>query len=218
MLALSQHKHKKHLIRLGIIAIIIASISLQVWHYRQHRVTAATHEPSLSFHAPKSEQKVTMTQAARATEKPMQAPASTPCSSNTLAKNIIIDITDRHLWACEKTSSVHDAPVVTGMENLAADLTPTGTYQIYGKQTNIYLKGSDSTGSWNDYVSYWMPFLHNQYGSYGFHAATWRADSDFGAIDPWSDKGSHGCVELPLATAKWLYNWAAIGTTVTIKM
>jgi lipoprotein-anchoring transpeptidase ErfK/SrfK len=62
-----------------------------------------------------------------------------------------------------------------------------------------------------------MPFLENQYGSYGFHDATWRSASDFGNISPDSSDASHGCVELPLATAKWLYSWAAIGTTVTIK-
>jgi lipoprotein-anchoring transpeptidase ErfK/SrfK len=102
------------------------------------------------------------------------------------------------------------------MENLPADLTPTGTYHIYAKQTDTTLTGSDSTGSWNDYVYYWMPFLDNQYGTYGFHDATWRPANAFGNVDPYSSKGSHGCVELPLATSKWLYNWSAVGTTVTI--
>jgi lipoprotein-anchoring transpeptidase ErfK/SrfK len=140
-----------------------------------------------------------------------------PCAANTLAKLIIVSISSRHLWACESSSQVYDSPVVTGMENLAADLTPTGTYHIYSKQTNLDLVGSDSTGSWNDHVSYWMPFLNNKYGTYGFHDATWRPDSDFGNIDPYSDKGSHGCVELPLATAGWLYNWAPVNTTLTIE-
>jgi lipoprotein-anchoring transpeptidase ErfK/SrfK len=103
------------------------------------------------------------------------------------------------------------------MENLPADLTPVGTYHIYAKEINLYLKGSDSTGSWNDYVNYWMPWLDNQYGQYGFHDATWRPDSAFGNISPYSSDASHGCVELPLATAKWLYNWAQIGTTVTVE-
>ena len=120
------------------------------------------------------------------------------------------------MWACNGSTQVYDSAVVTGMEQLPADLTPTGTYHIYAKETNLYLKGSDSTGSWNDYVYYWMPFLDNQYGAYGFHDATWRAPGDFGNIDPNSSKASHGCVELPLDTAKWLYNWAQIGTTVTV--
>jgi len=143
-------------------------------------------------------------------------PANTPCASNTAGKLIIVSISARHLWACTGTAQQYSSAVVTGQENLAADLTPTGTYQIYGKQTNLSLKGSDRTGSWNDYVYYWMPFLHNQYGTYGFHDATWRNANDFGNIDPYSSQGSHGCIELPLATAKWIYSWAENGTTVNI--
>lgn len=140
-----------------------------------------------------------------------------PCGGNVLSKFILISISQRHLWACQAQTVAYDSPVVTGMQNLAADLTPTGTYHIYSKQTNVTLTGSDSTGSWDDPVSYWMPFLYNRYGTYGFHDATWRPDSAFGNIDPYSSDGSHGCVELPLATAKWLYDWSYIGTTVTIE-
>ena len=139
------------------------------------------------------------------------------CASNQDAQNVIVSITARHLWACNGTTQAYDSAVVTGMENLPADLTPTGTYHIYSKQTDLYLDGSDSTGSWHDYVYYWMPFLSNQYGVYGFHDATWRQPNDFGNISPYSSNASHGCVELPLATAKWLYNWAAVGTTVTVQ-
>jgi lipoprotein-anchoring transpeptidase ErfK/SrfK len=143
--------------------------------------------------------------------------AQGPCGDNTLSRFILVSISQRHLWACQAGTPVYDSPVITGMQNLAADLTPTGTYRIYSMQTDVTLTGSDTTGSWNDPVSYWMPFLYNQYGTYGFHDATWRPDSAFGNVDPYSSDGSHGCVELPLATAKWLYDWSYVGTTVTIK-
>lgn len=139
------------------------------------------------------------------------------CAGNSLANFVLVSISQRHMWACSGSTQVYDSYVVTGMENLPADLTPTGTYTIYAKQTNLYLNGSDSTGSWHDYVYYWMPFLSNQYGVYGFHDATWRSSNAFGNISPYSSNASHGCVEMPLATAKWLFNWAPIGTTVTIK-
>ena len=141
---------------------------------------------------------------------------TTICSPNSLNQFIIVSISQRHMWACSTYNQVYDSPVVTGMENLPADLTPTGTYKIASKQTGLFLNGSDSTGSWHEFVNYWMPFLTNQYGVYGFHDATWRSDSDFGNIDPSSSNASHGCVELPLATAKWLYGWAARGTSVNI--
>ncbi|HVX24636.1 MAG TPA: L,D-transpeptidase [Candidatus Saccharimonadales bacterium] len=148
---------------------------------------------------------------------PISKPAVNHCAKNTRSKLALIDISQRHLWACEHGQTVYDSPVITGMAFLAADLTPTGTYKVYAKETDQTLTGSDSTGSWNDYVYYWMPFLENQYGIYGFHDATWRDDSAFGHVSPNSKNASHGCVELPLATAKWLYAWAKVGTTVKIQ-
>ncbi|HVV26213.1 MAG TPA: L,D-transpeptidase [Candidatus Saccharimonadales bacterium] len=139
------------------------------------------------------------------------------CNGNSLDKQIIVSISARHLWACDYHKVVYNTPVVTGMEFLAADLTPPGTYKIYAKQTNVTLTGQDSTGKWSDPVYYWMPFLTNQYGAYGFHDATWRPNNAFGNIDPNSKDASHGCVELPLSASKWLYNWAQVGTQVTIK-
>lgn len=195
-----QEKRKKHRIRSGFFALVLVSVlGVYAWHTLHNTHTVAA---SPSTHA---------TPTASSAKKP-----ATPCANNTADKLIIVSISGRHLWACAGSSQQYDSAVVTGQENLAADLTPIGTYQIYGKQTNLYLTGSDSTGSWNDYVYYWMPFLHNQYGTYGFHDATWRNNTEFGNIDPYSSQGSHGCVELPLATAKWIYNWAQNGTTVSI--
>jgi lipoprotein-anchoring transpeptidase ErfK/SrfK len=145
------------------------------------------------------------------------AAAVNPCAGNSLSQLILVSISARHLYACQGSIKVYDSPVVTGISYLAADLTPTGTYHIYAKETDQVLKGCDTTGCWDDNVSYWMPFLDNQYGEYGFHDATWRAPGDFGNINPDSADASHGCVECPLATAKWLYGWAQVGTAVTIE-
>jgi len=140
----------------------------------------------------------------------------TPCGTIT-DKTIVVSIKRRHMWACQDGASAYDSAVVTGDMNNAENLTPTGSYKIYAKQTNTTLRGSDTKGTWDVHVNYWMPFLHNQYGTYGFHDATWRDNDEFGNVDPYSSATSHGCVELPLATGKWLYDWAAIGTTVTVQ-
>jgi len=141
----------------------------------------------------------------------------TECSGNQLNQAVVVSIGQRHLWACEAGKIVYDTPVVTGIDYLAADKTPTGTFHITAKQTDQTLTGTDTTGSWSDPVKYWMPFLTNKYGAYGFHDATWRDNSAFGNISPNSADASHGCVELPLSASAWLYNWAQVGTTVTIK-
>lgn len=144
-------------------------------------------------------------------------PAENKCANNTEDKLLLISVSKRHMWACEGTKTVYNSPVITGMEKHASTLTPVGTYHIYGKTTDTTLTGTDETGSWSDPVQFWMPFLDNQYGTYGFHDATWRPDHEFGNIDPNSEDASHGCVELPLATAKWVYEWAPVGTTVTVE-
>ncbi len=160
-----------------------------------------------------------------------QAPITTPvaaavaqpaksadrCAGNSLDKLILVSVSQRHLWACEGSKTVRQSAIITGMLAHASTLTPPGTYKIYGKVTDTTLSGSDETGSWNDSVYYWMPFLNNQYGTYGFHDATWRADSAFGKVDPNSADASHGCIELPLGASKWLYNWSAVGTTLIIE-
>lgn len=151
------------------------------------------------------------TQATAVAEGPQQ------CKDNTESKHVIVSVGERHMWACEQAKVVYNSPVITGMEFLPADLTPRGTFKVYAKQTNVTLTGQDSTGKWSDPVYYWMPFLDNQYGTYGFHDATWRANTDFGNIDPNSKDASHGCVELPLGASKWLYTWAPVGTSVTVK-
>ncbi len=139
------------------------------------------------------------------------------CDGNELDKLVKISIEKRRLWACEKSVSVHSVSVITGLKNHPETETPHGTYKIYGKMTNTTLSGNDSRGAWKYPVYYWMPFLDNQYGTYGFHDATWRAISEFGSISPDSEKASHGCIELPLASSKWLYDWAPVGTTVKVE-
>jgi lipoprotein-anchoring transpeptidase ErfK/SrfK len=153
------------------------------------------------------------------------APAVAPvakinrCEGNTLDKLIKVDISEQHLWGCEQGKIVHDAPVITGNENLDSTHTPRGEYKVYGKAANTTLTGSDEMGSWRMPVYFWMPFLDNQHGTYGFHDATWRPTSEFGKINPKTqgDKASHGCVELTKEDGTWLYGWAGVGTVLRVE-
>jgi hypothetical protein len=148
---------------------------------------------------------------------PAVTSAASPCRGNKLPKLIKASVSQRKEWACEGAKLVHTNAIITGLRGHPETETPVGTYKIYAKQTDTTLTGSDSRGSWRDPISYWMPFLDNQYGTYGFHDATWRNNSEFGKVSPDSDKASHGCLELPLNDAKWLYNWAEVGTVVTVE-
>lgn len=139
------------------------------------------------------------------------------CLTNKADQEVVVSISARHMWACAGKVQKYDSAVVTGYSGYAETVTPKGTYTIANKETDQRLKGSDRLGSWDVHVDYWLPFLYNQYGWYGFHDATWRDSSEFGAVSPSSKKASHGCVELPHAAMKWLYGWADTSTAVTVK-
>ncbi|MBV7432574.1 L,D-transpeptidase, partial [Dermabacteraceae bacterium TAE3-ERU5] len=51
-------------------------------------------------------------------------------------------------------------------------------------------------------VAYW-------HRGYAFPGAPWR-----GCLGYSGEQGSHGCVNLPVSEAKWIYDWAPIGTPV----
>lgn len=122
-------------------------------------------------------------------------------------KHILVSIDQQHLWAYDGPTQVYSSPAITGASALD-EATPTGTWTIYAKVTNTFLRGP----TWDDFVQYWMPF----FGAYGLHDASWRDPSQFGT-STYPEQGSHGCVELPVATAAWLFNWASVGTSVTVE-
>jgi hypothetical protein len=191
----------RNALRLAAILVLVGGIVITFRSLSSHQAASSGGSSS----------NVVPSQAAATAEGPKE------CNANDDAKHVFVSISERHLWACEYHKVAYNTPVITGMEFLPADLTPTGTYKVYDKQTNVTLTGSDTTGNWSDPVDYWMPFLQNQYGTYGFHDATWRPNNAFGKVDPNSKDASHGCVELPLSASKWLYGWTPVGTQVTIR-
>ena len=76
-------------------------------------------------------------------------------------------------------------------------------YPMTYKQRNATLKGEN----YSTPVSYWMPFN----GGIGLHDAYWR--SSFGGTI-YKTNGSHGCINLPPAVAKTIYENISAGTAV----
>ena len=125
---------------------------------------------------------------------------------------IDVDITKQHVVYFEKGKKKFETDCVTGCW-AAGHNTPTGVYDIKSKGRNITLKSGGKKkdpGYYESFVSYWMPFLGN---NYGLHDANWR--SNFGG-DIYKYSGSHGCVNLPPAKAGELYNMISVGTIVII--
>lgn len=116
---------------------------------------------------------------------------------------IKVSISKQKLWYYKNGRLKYTSKIVTGTRRKHD--TPKGTFTIQNKARKVYLVGED----YRSYVNYWMPFS----GPYGLHDATWRG-SFGGSIYKYN--GSHGCVNLPYKTAKYLYNHAGVGTVVKI--
>lgn len=87
-----------------------------------------------------------------------------------------------------------------------APATPSlvGTYFIQRKYAADRMRGRNADGTTYDTPDVpWVSYFH---GGYALHGAPWRSTFGYAA--------SHGCINLPVSTAKWVYDWAPIGTAV----
>jgi lipoprotein-anchoring transpeptidase ErfK/SrfK len=124
------------------------------------------------------------------------------------AKYIEVSLSSQHLWAYQDGQVVYSSPLTSGATG-AGFPTATGLFSIYYKTTNTHLDGRPFGYNYNVFVQFWMPF----HADYGLHDASWR--SSFGGQDYYYG-GSHGCVNLPYATAAFLYSWSEVGTPVWV--
>lgn len=85
--------------------------------------------------------------------------------------------------------------------------TVTGEYNVYLKYEIQDMRGENVDGS--KYLTKDVPWVTYFYGGYAFHGAPWR--SSFGWSGP---GGSHGCVNMEPVDAKFIYDWADMGTKV----
>jgi lipoprotein-anchoring transpeptidase ErfK/SrfK len=123
-------------------------------------------------------------------------------------KYIEINLSRQHLWAYDNKQLVFESPITSGATG-AGFATIQGLFSVKAKQTNRNLNGYGIGYDYNVFVNYWMPFS----GNYGMHDASWR--TAFGGQDYYYG-GSHGCVNLPAATAAWVYNFVLVGTPVWV--
>jgi lipoprotein-anchoring transpeptidase ErfK/SrfK len=109
-----------------------------------------------------------------------------------------VDLSQQRVYAFEGDQIVEMFLVSTGLPQTP---TVTGQYRIYVKY-----RAADMTGPGYHLtdVPYVMYFNH----SYGLHGTYWH--HNFGV------PMSHGCVNLRTKDAKWLFEWASVGTIVNV--
>lgn len=85
--------------------------------------------------------------------------------------------------------------------------TVTGTFKVWHQNPLQTMRGLNADGT--PYETPNVPWATYFHGDFALHGAPWR--SSFGWNGP---GGSHGCVNMPVDSAQWIYEWADIGTTV----
>ncbi len=119
-------------------------------------------------------------------------------------RRIEVDLTRQWLTAYEGDTAVYRAPVATGRDGFN---TPTGEYAIYLKYPIQTMVGDMGGETWHVPDIPWVQYI---VGGVAFHGTYWH--------DAWGTgvRMSHGCVNLNIDDAQWLYEWADIGTSVSI--
>jgi L,D-transpeptidase catalytic domain len=118
--------------------------------------------------------------------------------------SIEIDLSEQWLYAYDGDIRAFDAPVSTGKDGFN---TPTGSFAIYKKYRLRTMRGSAGGETW---VVPDVPHAMFFTGDVALHGAYWHNRFGTGA------RLSHGCVNLPLDAAAWIYEWAPVGTPVIV--
>lgn len=118
-------------------------------------------------------------------------------------KLITVDTTKQRLYVWDAGKLQREVVVSTGMQ-----YTPTvkGSFKIYKK-----IEKQDMRGYFPPYKPYFIknvPHVMYFYGAYALHGTFWH--SKFGT------RNSHGCVNLSIADAQWIYAWSDVGTRVEV--
>jgi len=117
---------------------------------------------------------------------------------------IDINLSQQHVYVVMNNKKQVDCPCVTGNISTGHG-SSTGVYKIAYKQRNHTMV------KYNAFVYYWMPY-ETTYGV-GLHDATWRG-SFGGSIYRYN--GSHGCINLPINSAREIYNTIYAGIPVIV--
>lgn len=116
----------------------------------------------------------------------------------TTRKWIEIDVSRQRLIAWEGGNSVYAVVVSTGRSPTP---TPAGIFAIQSMHRTTRMQGEDYDVPDVPYTMYYQ-------GGYAIHGAYWH--NNFGT------PMSHGCTNVAVDHAQWLFSWASIGTPVVV--
>jgi lipoprotein-anchoring transpeptidase ErfK/SrfK len=118
-------------------------------------------------------------------------------------KLIVVSVGQQMLWAYKGDKVVLSSYVSTGRNGFA---TPIGSYAVLTKLPSQTMEGVIGGEHYNVPDVPWVLYFTNS--GHALHGTYWH--NNFGT------PMSHGCVNLPIDVAAWLYDWAPVGTRVLI--
>jgi lipoprotein-anchoring transpeptidase ErfK/SrfK len=121
-------------------------------------------------------------------------------------KEIVVSISAQSMWAYEEGQLVMSSLVSTGTAEVWETTTPIGHWSVVSK---VDVQDMEGTISDEYYFVADVPYVmyFDNHGN-AIHGTYWH--SNFGA------PMSHGCVNLPMDIAAWMYEWAPVGTAVSV--
>lgn len=112
---------------------------------------------------------------------------------------IEIDLSTQRLTAWEGNRPVYAVIISTGKSSTP---TPTGIFSIQTRYRTTRMSGEG-------YDVPNVPYAMFYHRGYAIHGADWH--NSFGT------PVSHGCTNVAVNHARWLYNWATVGTSVVVR-
>ncbi len=121
-------------------------------------------------------------------------------------KEVVVSVSTQMMWAYEEGEMVMSSLVSTGTAEVPETTTPVGHHAVIAKFDAQTMEGTISGEYYRvEDVPYVMYFDNN---GNAIHGTYWH--SNFGA------PMSHGCINLPMDIAAWMYGWADLGTAVSV--
>jgi hypothetical protein len=133
-----------------------------------------------------------------------QMAGATTWNTDNFARRIEVNLSTQQLVAYEDNVPVYYAPVATGRDGFN---TPVGSFNIQSKLPIQTMVGAMQGEVWNVPDIPWVQYV---VGDVALHGTYWH--------DAWGTgtRMSHGCINLNIDDAQWLYEWADVGTRVDV--
>jgi len=124
------------------------------------------------------------------------------------AKLIVVDLSEQHLYAYQGDQLVYSFIASTGA---APSYTLPGEYRVQSKIPNAF------AATWNLWMPNWMGIYWAGSLENGIHALPILSNGQILWSGYLGTPISYGCIVLGTNEAQLLYNWAEIGTSVSVR-